>query len=200
MSACSVRRSLRRSRDRRHDRAIGVQQRVEEARLADVRRADDRDLRRPREAAGRVRRCASSASIGAITPAIALARLLRRDEVIALVREIERRLELRDDVEEIVFDRRDRRRQCALELIERRARLQRRDGVDQIRDRLGLDEIELLIEERAQRELARLGEPRPGADRRAQDRVRTTGLPCAEISTTCSPVYECGDSNNVTTT
>ena len=103
----------RRARDRRDDGAVGVQQRVEQARLADVRRADDRHgapsrTSRPRSA------CASSASMRAITPAIASPRFLRRHEVIALVREIERRLEPRDDVEQIAFDRRDRRRQRAL--------------------------------------------------------------------------------------
>ena len=147
------------------------------------------------------RRLRSSASMRAITPAIDVARLLRRDEVIALVGKIERRFELGDDVEQLLLDRRDRRRQRAFELIERGPRLQRRDRVDQIRDGLGLDEIELLIEERAQRELARLGEPRAGVDRRAQDRAREQpGLPCAEISTTSSPVYERGATKYVTTT
>ena len=41
----------------------------------------------------------------AITPAIDSRGFLRRHEVIALVGKIERRLELRDDVEEILFDR-----------------------------------------------------------------------------------------------
>ena len=39
-----------------HDRAIGVQQRIEQARLADVRRADDATTARLREPGGRARR------------------------------------------------------------------------------------------------------------------------------------------------
>ena len=111
----------------------------------------------------------------AITRGDRFARLLRRDEVIALVGKIQRRLELRDDVEQLLLDRADRRRQRAFELIERRPRLQRRDGVDQIGDRLRLDEIELLIEERAKRELAWLREPRAGVDRGAKDRAQDNG-------------------------
>ena len=41
-------------------------------------------------------------------------------------------------------------RERALELIEGRARLQRRHRVDQVGHGLGLDEIELAVEERAQ--------------------------------------------------
>ena len=79
------------------------------------------------------------------------------------------------------------------ELIERRARLQRRHGVDQIGDGFGLHQIDPAVEERAQRELARLGEPRAARDIAAATIARsTTGLPCALSSTTSSPVYECG--------
>ena len=65
----------------------------------------------------------------------------------------------------------DARGQRAVELIERHARLQRRGRVDQIGHRLGLHQIALAVEERAQRELARLGEPRAGAHGRAHDAV-----------------------------
>ena len=93
-------------------------------------------------------------------------------------------------IEQLRLDRGDRRRQRAFELIERGARLQRRDRVDQIRHGLRLNEIELLIEKRAQRELARLREPRARLRSRARRiESRTTGLPCAEISATSSPVY-----------
>ena len=59
-----------------------------------------------------------------------------------------------------------RARQRAFELIERRARLQRRHRVDQIRDRFGLHQIDAAVQVGAQRELARLGEPRAGLHRR----------------------------------
>ena len=91
-----------------------------------------------------------------------------------------------------------RRAQRAVELIERDARLQRRRRLDQIGDRLGLHQIALAVEEGAQRELARAG---PAARRRRSPRrtiaSSTTGLPCALISTTSSPVYERGAGNQV---
>ena len=81
------------------------------------------------------------------------------------------------------------RGQRALELIERRARLQRRDRLDQIGHGFRLHEIELAVEKRAQRELAGLGEPRArGRSPRRRTPCSTTGLPCALISATSSPV------------
>ena len=53
-------------------------------------------------------------------------------------------------------------RERSFELIERRARLQRRHRVDEIRHRFGLDQIDATVQKRAQRELARLGQPRAG--------------------------------------
>ena len=121
------------------------------------------------------------------------ARFLRRHEVVTLVGKIERRLELRDHVEEIALDLADRLRQRALELIECRARLQWRHRVDQIGDGFRLDQIDLVVKKGAERELARFGEPRAGIDRaRARWRSSTTGLPCADSSTTSSPVYDAG--------
>ena len=63
----------------------------------------------------------------------------------------------------------NRRGQRALELIERGARLQRRDRLDEVGDGFGLNEIELAVEKRAQRELARLGEPRASDHRAAAE-------------------------------
>ena len=93
----------RRPGNSRDDRAVGVEQRVEQARLADVRRADDRHrapsrIRRPRAA------CAQQRVDRAITPRSIVA-LPRLDEVIALVWKIERRLELGDQIEQLRFDR-----------------------------------------------------------------------------------------------
>ena len=99
-----------------------------------------------------------------------VARLLRRYEVIALVGKVERRLEPCHDVEQRLFNRADGRGQRALELIERRARLQRRHGLDQVGDRLGLDQIQLAVEKRAQRKLARLGQPRARRHRPTDNR------------------------------
>ena len=94
----------RRAGDRGDDRAVRIEQDVEQARLADVRRADNRH---GRALADRRPRCGlrGSASMRAITPAIDLARFLRRDEVIALLRKIQRRLELRDRCRTALLDR-----------------------------------------------------------------------------------------------
>ena len=90
------------------------------------------------------------------------------DEVIALVGKIDRRLEPRDQIEQRRVDRPRSRGQRAFELIERRARLQRRHRVDQIGDRLGLHQIDPAVQKRAQRELAGLRQPRAARDRRAR--------------------------------
>ena len=83
-------------------------------------------------------------------------------KVIALVRKVQRRLEPRREIEQSLRRCRGSRRQRALELIERRARLQRRHRVDQIAHRLGLHQIEPTVQVGAQRELAGPGEPRAG--------------------------------------
>ena len=63
-------------------------------------------------------------------------------------------------------------RQRPLQLIERRARLKRRDGVDEIGDGFRLRQIDPAVEKRAQRELARLGEPRAARHGRGDDRAQ----------------------------
>ena len=63
---------------------------------------------------------------------------LRLDEVIPLVREIDGRLERRDEIEERRVDLSNGAGQRAIELIERRARLQWCRGVDEIGNGLGL--------------------------------------------------------------
>ena len=55
------------------------------------------------------------------------------------------------------------------QLIERRARLQWRDRVDQIGDGLGLHEIDSAVEKCAKRELAGLRKPRPKSHRLLDD-------------------------------
>ena len=69
-------------------------------------------------------------------------------------------LEPRDQIEQRRVDLARSRASACLQLIERRARLQRRHRVDQIGDRFGLRQIDAAVQKRAQRELAGLGEPR----------------------------------------
>ena len=97
------------------------------------------------------------------------ARLAGRDEVIALVGEIHRRLEARGQIEQFPVERADGPGERALELIEGHARLEGSDGIDEIRHGLGLHEVHAPVQEGAQRELARLGKPRAGVDGGAHD-------------------------------
>ena len=102
--------------------------------------------------------------------------------MITLVRKIDRRLEARDQVEQCRIDLADRLRQRPLKLVERRACLQRCDGVDQIGDRLGLRQIDPAVEERPQRELPRLGETRSTRGSRGDDRAQhDRAAVCAEL-------------------
>ena len=61
-------------------------------------------------------------------------------------------------------------RQAAVELLQRAPALRRRPGVDEIRRRLGLEQVHLAVQHRAARELARLGGPGAGGGERG-DRV-----------------------------
>ena len=132
--------------------------------LPDVRLADDRDLQTfaNQPAAARVAEQRGRALEQIVDRRRQRARL---DEVITLVRKIDRRLEPRDQIEQRRVDRGDGARQRAVELIERRARLQRRRPPRSDRATASACvQIDPPVQKRAQRELARLGEPRAGVD------------------------------------
>ena len=93
-------------------------------------------MMRPRRAS------ASSASSATSADLERQGRFGRRDEVIALLGEIQRCLERRDDLEQRCIHLAQTTRQRPFELIERDTRLQRRDGVDQIAHRFRLHEID----------------------------------------------------------
>ena len=95
--------------------------------------------------------------------------LTRVDEVISLVRKVERRFKARDQIEQLGVDRGNPFRERALELIERHACLQRRRRVDQISNGFRLNQVALAVQERAKRELARLCESCTRRNRAPQD-------------------------------
>jgi len=76
-----------------------------------------------------------------------MARFLSLDEFIAFFREVERRLQSRDDVQQRIANFGGGTAQQSLDVVQRQLRLQRGARVDEIRDRLGLDEIELAVGE-----------------------------------------------------
>ena len=159
-STTSVDEIARRAGHVGHDRARGADERVEQARLADVRLADDRDLS-PRAPAGRGAPSRSNASSARAQPRRSpTSTAPGLDEVIALFGKIDRRFEPRDQIEQRRVDRRRSPSSVCLQLIERGAGLQRRDRIDQIGDRFGLRQIDPAVQKRAQRELAGLREPR----------------------------------------
>ena len=100
---------------------------------------------------------------------------LRLDEVIALIRKIQRRFETRDEIEQRASRAAIVAVECALELIERDPRLQRSHRVDQIGDRFRLNEIHLAVHERAQGEFARPRETRTSIDRALQHLLQDDG-------------------------
>ena len=91
-------------------------------------------------------------------------RLALSQKVVALVGKIERRLELCDQIEHVGIDGRQAGAQRAVQLIERQPRLGRRGRVDEVRDRLGLDQLPLAVHDGPQCELAAARQPGTGGD------------------------------------
>ena len=162
---------------------------VEQARLAGVRPADDRDLRSPRGSSGRAPRREQRVDRAAIDVASCRDGIVGVDEVIALFREIERRLEPARQIEQRASIAADPRRSASLRADRRRrapaaASPRRSDRATASACTRSMRPLQV----RAQRELARLGQPRAGVHRGARRSPSSTGLPCAQISTTSSPV------------
>ena len=150
------------------DRAVGADECVEEARLSDVGAADDRDLTAFTNHAALARAGEKRADLR-LHDGERRAHFVGHDEVIALVRKIERRFQFDDEIEQRLADLLHRARERALELIESLSRLRGRHRVDQIGDRFRLHEIDASMKKRAQRELTRRREPRACAERGSDD-------------------------------
>ncbi len=97
--------------------------------------------------------------------------LVRSDELVPFLAEVERGLEARDDEEERFPNGGRGAAQRALEVPQRQLRLQRSAGVDEVRHRLRLHEIELAVEHRTLGELPRLGDAR-AVRHRPRDHLR----------------------------
>ena len=129
----------------RHDGAVRVEKRVEETRLANVGRSQNRHVR-----AFSYQSTAACSHQQRRNIVCQLAHLVSRrwwlNEVITLFWKIERGFEARHQVEQPLLDRTNPRGECPLQLIKRRASLQRCDWLDEIAYRLRLNQIELAIE------------------------------------------------------
>ena len=95
--------------------------------------------------------------------------------MIALVGEVERRLETHGQVEQPAIHARDFSRERSFQLIVGGASLERRHRVDEIAHRFGLHQIDPAVQKRAQRELARFGQARSLGHRRLDDRAQEDG-------------------------
>jgi hypothetical protein len=90
--------------------------------------------------------------------------------MVALLGEVDRRFETQVQLANPRADTSQGRGERAFEMADCLARLGRRDGIDERLHRFRLHEVELSIEERAERELAR--PRRPGASRRGPGKHR----------------------------
>ena len=86
--------------------------------------------------------------------------------------EVDAGFEQRDQLEQLLLERRDPPRNGALHLLRGDARLVERGGVDQVADSFGLRQIDAAVQIAAQRELAGLGGPSPGAARARSTQYR----------------------------
>ncbi len=163
-----------RSRDGRHDRHVLAREAIEEARLPHVRRTDQRhrkpfahhrallrvgEERRPARRAC-ARRSSCSRAIGRID---------------LLLGKIDARLDVHAKLEERGRDRFHLPRELPGERARRAARGFLARSFDEVRDALGLREVEASIQECAPRELARLRDARAKLDAAAHDLAQHDG-------------------------
>ena len=102
--------------------------------------------------------------------------------------EVDARFEQGDELDECLFDGRDASAERTAHLACGLARLRECLRFDQVADCFGLGQIESAGEKCALGELAGLGEARTKIEGAAEQSSRTTGEPCAAISTRSSAV------------
>ncbi len=143
-----------------NDRHLGAGQRVQQRALADVRLAQQHHaqaLAQQRSALRIGQQCMQIVS-DLRQPA---ARIGGLQEVDLLFGEVERGLDQRAQLDQPLHQPVHRDRELAGQRARRRARRLLGAGVDQVGHRLGLRQVELVVQERPLRELAGLGQPQP---------------------------------------
>ena len=142
----------------RYDRLSLAQQSVEEPALAGVGRADQNDAR---QSIGPIAAFELFRQFGEVSRRVAERgrELAARNRVdVGFVDEIETRFEMGQGVEPSIAHLVERRGQSAGELAQSRLELGGIGGLDDAQDGLGLGQVDPAGQERAQRELTRLGE------------------------------------------
>ena len=150
------------------DGPLRAAQLVEQGRLARVRAACDGDLAALANQPPPARRGNQGAHLPGQARRFRTGRL-RVDEVVALVRKVQRRFQPRHQVEQRLVDGADRRGGGSFQLVEGDARLARGDRGDQVVYRLRLHQVDAAVKKSPERELARLGQPGAGRARRRDD-------------------------------
>ena len=130
----------------RDDRRLVTGERVQQARFAGVRRSGDDDAEAVTQQAALARAGAegreqSGQFVGARR------QLGVTEEVDLLVRKVDGRLDIGTKINQALHDRVDPGREFAPHRVQRRPRRRRRATVDQVRNRLGLGEIDPVVQE-----------------------------------------------------
>ena len=127
---------------------------IEETRLAGIRSSGEYQraavVQQPPLLRGRLERAEVE-----LEPCQSLLDAALTEQFEVLVGKVDRRLDVAAQFYQRRFQTRNLGRELAAERIERRARSSRRTGADQVGHRLGLRQIELVVQERALRELSR---------------------------------------------
>ena len=163
----------RRSGLRRDERALFADERIEQRRLADVDRTDERDrdaLRSTRaavtksigerRAARRERRDLARRSTSASSASMSSSGKSMRPSISA------------SSAKRSLLERGDRLAEPAAEVLLREPPRSLAAGVNHLEQRLGAQQIELAVRDRAPRELAGLGDPRAARDHRRRAAAR----------------------------
>ena len=159
--------------ERRDDGAILLQESVEQAGLADVWRSDERDGRSVAHAPAAIVRPGQGLEGGAHLPYLGPDAAFRQEPAgLALLRELDGRLEACHDFRQAIFQAIDLGGDPAQHLVVGHFRLERRARFDQVTDGLGLGCVDSSVQKGAQRELPGSRRARTQRHRRLDEETR----------------------------
>jgi hypothetical protein len=156
---------------RGYDRQVLACETVEQARLADIRLPREDDVQSGAQQAALLRAVEGVRERGP-QPVQPPARVGAVERVELFLGKVEGRLNERSQLDQLGDEPVDRRGELPLQAADGAARGRLGSRLDEVRDRLGLREIEPVVEERAARELARLREARAELEAPAQQELQ----------------------------